>query len=191
MRTRLETNRGENSCGPIHPAPLAQPNKVKELILVGESDPPADDELSSGSSPLLDRSPPLNNAEDESKNRPLRRSSRSVSGVRRRVRREASRDKRHSQLAPEYVPIRLGGMAPQFPPMHHPFGAASVPHLVSFPAIRGLEDMLSSPLGPHILSYELWATFISQYLCSVRQKGNISSLQAILKREDESILDFT
>ena len=38
---------------------------------------------------------------------------------------------------------------------------------------------------------ELWAAFVSQYLCSVRQKGNISSLQAILKREDESILDFT
>ena len=38
---------------------------------------------------------------------------------------------------------------------------------------------------------ELWAAFVSQYLCSVRQKGNINSLQSILKREDESILDFT
>ena len=38
---------------------------------------------------------------------------------------------------------------------------------------------------------ELWATFVSQYLCSVRQKGNISSLQSIFKREDESIWDFT
>ena len=38
---------------------------------------------------------------------------------------------------------------------------------------------------------ELWAAFISQYLCSVRHKGNISSLQAILNREDESIRDFT
>ena len=38
---------------------------------------------------------------------------------------------------------------------------------------------------------ELWAVFVSQYLCSVRQKGNISSLQAVLKREDESIRDFT
>ena len=38
---------------------------------------------------------------------------------------------------------------------------------------------------------ELWAAFVSQYLCSVRQKGNISSLQSILKREDESIQDFT
>ena len=38
---------------------------------------------------------------------------------------------------------------------------------------------------------ELWASFVSQYLCSVRQKWNISSLQAILKQEDKSIRDFT
>ena len=38
---------------------------------------------------------------------------------------------------------------------------------------------------------ELWVAFVSQYLCSVKQKGNIISLQSILKREDESILDFT
>ena len=38
---------------------------------------------------------------------------------------------------------------------------------------------------------ELWAAFVSQFLCSVRQKGNISSLQSIIKREDESIRDFT
>ena len=37
---------------------------------------------------------------------------------------------------------------------------------------------------------KLWVAFISQYLCSIRQKGNISSLQSILKREDESIRDF-
>ena len=38
---------------------------------------------------------------------------------------------------------------------------------------------------------KLWAAFVSQYMCSVRQKWNISSLQSILKREDESIRDFT
>ena len=37
---------------------------------------------------------------------------------------------------------------------------------------------------------ELWATFVSQYLFSIRQKGNISSLQTIFKREDEFIRDF-
>ena len=37
---------------------------------------------------------------------------------------------------------------------------------------------------------ELWAAFVSQYLCSVRHKGNISSLQTIFKQEDESIRNF-
>ena len=32
---------------------------------------------------------------------------------------------------------------------------------------------------------------ISQYLCSLRQKRNISSLQTILKQEKEYIRDFT
>ena len=38
---------------------------------------------------------------------------------------------------------------------------------------------------------ELWATFLSQYLCSVQQKRNISSLQTTLKQEGDSIRDFT
>ena len=38
---------------------------------------------------------------------------------------------------------------------------------------------------------ELWTVFISQYLCSVRQKMNISSLQTIVKQEEETIWDFT
>ena len=37
---------------------------------------------------------------------------------------------------------------------------------------------------------ELWATFISQYLCSVQQKRDISSLQTILKQEGDSISRF-
>ena len=38
---------------------------------------------------------------------------------------------------------------------------------------------------------DLWAAFVSQYLYSVQQKRNVSSLQAILKQEAESIRDFT
>ena len=143
------------------------------------------------------------------------------------------------------MPTRHGGMSPPLPFMYPTFGAAPAPRLVSFTTVRGLEDMLSSPLGQYILSYEppcgfvipsfamydgsfdpydhmvhfnqamilsagndcllckvfqaslkglalawfhklsrgsinsfseLWATFVSQYLCSVRKKGNISSL---------------
>ena len=143
------------------------------------------------------------------------------------------------------MPARHGGMASPLPFMYHIAKAPPAPHLVSFTAVRGPEDMLSSPLGQHILSYEpphdfaippfdmydgssdpydhmlhfnqvmilsagndrllckvfpaslkgpalawfhklprgsincfneLWVAFVSQYLCSIRQKGNISSL---------------
>ena len=72
LRTRLETNRGDNSKGSVHPTPPAQPNKGKKPILMGESDPPSDDELSSDSSPLLARSLPQNNGKAKSKKRPPR-----------------------------------------------------------------------------------------------------------------------
>ena len=41
------------------------------------------------------------------------------------------------------------------------------------------------------LFIELWTTFISQYLFSMWQKRNISSLKTIIMQEEESIQDFT
>ena len=38
---------------------------------------------------------------------------------------------------------------------------------------------------------EIWTVFISQYLCSVQHKKNISYLQTIIKQEEETIRDFT
>ena len=198
--------------------------------------------------------------EAESRKRPPRRSSRSISGVPRRVRREFSRERRQSELAPKNVPTWQGGATPSLPFGYPTFGAALAPYKPAPTVVWGPEDMLSSPLGQHILSYEplhgfvipsfsrydgssdpydhmlhfnevmilnagddhllckvfpanlkgpalawfhklpqrsintfseLWVAFISQYLCSVRQKGNIISLQTIFKREDKSIHDFT
>ena len=74
--------------------------------------------------------------------------------MRRRIRREVSRDRRYSELAPENLLVRHGGMAPPLPFIYPIIEAPPAPHLVSFTAIRGLEDMLSSPLGQHILSYK-------------------------------------
>ena len=154
---------------------------------------------------------------------------------------------------------QFGGTTPPFLHARYPHGALPVPHAALYPPIQGPYDMMSSPLGQHILDYvpprrfvippfsmydgssdpydhmlhfnhamilntgddrlmckvfpaslkgstlawfhklprgsinsfdELWAVFVSKYLFSVRQKGNINSLQAILKREDESIWDF-
>ena len=55
---------------------------------------------------------------------------------------------------PENMLARHGGMAPPLPFIYPTAGAALSPHLVSFATIRGPEDMLSSQLGQHILSYE-------------------------------------
>ena len=115
------------------------------------------------------------------------------------------------------------GVASSLPFVYPTFRATPASYMPAPTTVRGPEDMLSSSLGQHILSYELlrgffipsfsmydgsfdsydhmlqrsinsfselWAAFVSQYLCSVRQNGNISSLQTIFKREDESIRDF-
>ena len=145
---------GENIRVRTHPALPVQPSKDKEPILPGDSDPLADDELSSGSSPLSDLPPPHNNAEAKSRKRPPRRSSRSVSSMRRRIRREVNRDRRYSELAPENMPARHEGMAPPLSFIYPATRAPPAPHFASFTAVRGPEDMLSSSLSQHILSYE-------------------------------------
>ena len=248
MRISLETNQVENLQEAPQHVPLTRTNKGKELALLDHSDPSADDELSSCTSPLLRYSLPRSNAEAESRKRPPRHSSRAVSGTHRRMRREANRDMSHSELSPEHMPTWVGGMAPQFLPAQHPYGVPPAPNAASYPPVRGPYDMLSSPLGQHIFDYEpprgfvippfamydgssdpydhmlhfnqamilnarndrllckvfpaslkgpalawfhklprgslnsfgeLWAAFVSQYLCSVRRKRNISSLQSI------------
>ena len=198
--------------------------------------------------------------EAESRKRSPRRSSRFVSSMPRRVQREFSRERRQSERTPENMPAWLRVAAPSLPFGYPTFGVASISYMLAHAAVRGLEDMLSSPLGQHILSYEpphgfaippfaiyngssdpydhmlyfnqamilnakndrllckvfpanpkgptlawfhklprgsinsfseLWAAFVSHYLCSVLQKGNINSLQTLFKREAESIRDFT
>ena len=176
------------------------------------------------------------------------------------MRREPSKDQRPPTPAHQYVPDRAGGFPLPEPSMYPGFVVVPAPQMIFSSTVRGPHDMLSTPLGQHILDYdpprgfsippfpmydgsfdsydhmlhynramilngrddqllckvfpasltspalawfhklprgsintfgELWAAFVSQYLCFVRQKGNISSLQSILKQEDKSIRDFT
>ena len=104
LRARLEGDRIENARGRIHSTPPVKQNKGKEPIRPDDSDATANDELSSGSSPLPDLPPPKNNREAESRKRPPRYSSRSVSGIPCRVRREFSRERRQLEQAPENIP---------------------------------------------------------------------------------------
>ena len=260
LRNQLEAGRAEQLREPPCPLPPSCPGKGKVVDAPDNVDLPADDELSSGNSSLSRRSPSPNAAEAHSRKRPPRRPSRSISAARLRVRREPSRDQRLPTPAHRYVPDQAGGLPPLAPSMYLPFSAAPAPQMFVPFAVRGPQDLLSTPLGQHILDYdpphgfsippfamydgssdpydhmlhynqamilnakddrllckvflaslkgptlawfhkllrgsintfdELWAAFVSQYLCSVRQKRNISSLQSIFKREDESIRDFT
>ena len=154
LRTHLETNWAENLQEAPQHVPLTRTNKGKEPSLPDHSDPPANDELSSYSSPLHYHSPPQNNAEVESRKRPPRHSNRAISGTRRRMQREASRDRPYSELAPEHMPTWFEGVAPQLLPTQYQFGATPTLHATSYPSNRGPHDMLSSPLAQNILDYK-------------------------------------
>ena len=154
LRACLETNGVENPQGAAQPVPLTRADKGKGLALPDHSDQPANDDFSSESSPLPYRSPPQNNEEAESKKRPPHQSSRAMSGARRRVLKGANRDRPRSESAPEHIPTRFGGMAPRFLPEQHPFREPPTLHATFYPPVRGPYDMLSSPLGQHILDYE-------------------------------------
>ena len=249
MQTRLDAGRAEQSRKPLRPFPPSSPSKGKEAVASEDIELPVNDELSSGSSPLPHRFPSPNTLEAQSRKRPPRRSNRSIRVARRQMRREPNKDQQQPTPAHQYVPDRAGGSPPPVPSMYLPFGAAPAPQMIFSSAIRGPHDMLSTPLGQHILDYdpprgfsippfamydgssdlyhmlhfnqamilnaeddrllckvfpaslkgpalgwfhklprgsintfgEFWDAFVSQYLCSVRQKGNISSLQSILK----------
>ena len=245
LQTQLEAGRAGQSREPPHPFPPSCPGKGKEVATPDDVDLPIDDELSFGNSPLPRHSPSTNAAEAHSRKRPPRRPSRSISVARRRVRREPSRDQRPPTPAPQYVPDQAGGFPPPVPSMYPPYGASPTLQMIVPSAVRGPQDMLSTPLGQHILDYdpprgfsippfavyegssdpydhmlhynqamilnaredrllckvfpanlkglalawfhklprgsinsfsELWVAFVSRYMCSVRQKENISSL---------------
>ena len=260
LRAQLEARRTVQSREPPCPFPPPRPGKGKEAATPYDIDLPADDELSSGSSPLLHHSSSSNAAESHSRKKPPRRPSQSVGTARHRTQREPNRGPWPPMPAQQYTPDPTEGLLRPLSSMYLPSGATPAPQMVFVPAVRGRQDMLSTPLGLHILDYdpprgfsipsfamydgssdpydnmlhynqamilnagddrllckvfpaslkgpalawfhklpkgsintfsELWAAFVSQYLCSVKHKGNISSLQSILKREDESIRDFT
>ena len=92
--------------------------------------------------------------EAESRKRSPRHSSRSINDTPHQVRREFSRERRQTERAPELILVWLRGAAPPLAFGHSAFGTAPVQFVPVLVAVRGPEDMLSSPLGQHILSYE-------------------------------------
>ena len=49
---------------------------------------------------------------------------------------------------------QFGGTAPSFLHARYPPGALPIPHAALYPPVQGPYDMLSSPLGQHILDYK-------------------------------------
>ena len=124
LGTQLEASQDGQSREPPRLFPPSRLGKGKELVAPNDVDLPADDELSSDSSPLPRRSPSLNAVEAHSRKRPPRRS---ISVARRQVRREPSRDQRPPTPAHQYVSDRAGGLPPPVPSMYPPYGAAPAP----------------------------------------------------------------
>ena len=154
LRTQLEADRVEQLREPPCLFPPSRPGKGKELAAPGDINLPADDELSSGNSPLPRRSPSPNAAEVQSRKRSPRRSSWSISVARRRVRTEPSRDQRQPTPTHQYVPDRAGHFPSPVPSIYQPFGIAPAPQMIFSSAVRRPQDMLSTPLGQHILDYD-------------------------------------
>ena len=143
-------------------------NKGKEPVILDNVYTPANDELSSSNSPSLSLSLTKNvreSAKANSRKRPSHHPAFSdvVSGISRRARRGTSRSQNQPVHAPVNVsvlpkgampPILPVGTMPPMPLVHPTFGTGPMFYMSSKAIICKLNDMLSSPLGQHILDYE-------------------------------------
>ena len=139
-------------------------NKEKGPIVLDDVDTLADNKLSSGSSPSLNLSPVKNTRESirtKLHKRPLPYLvfSDTVGGASRRARREASRRQYRPSQASRNSLVLPSGTLPPVPPTHPAFGTSPTFYVLLAALIQRPDDMLSSPLGKHILNYELPASF--------------------------------
>ena len=147
--------------------PIAH-KRGKEPIIPNDVDTPADDELSSRSSSPSSLSP-AKDARGSTKAKLHKRPSQHpafsdvVSGAFRRVRREAGKRKKQLVQTLGNASVLLEGATPpvlpasMMPPIllvDPTFGAGLTFYMPPTTLFRRLDDMLSSPLGQHILDYE-------------------------------------
>ena len=77
-----------------------------------------------------------------------------VSGASRKARREAGKSKYWSSQAPRNPSALPSSMSPPTLPAHPAFGTTPMFYILPVALIRIPDDVLSSPLGQHILDYE-------------------------------------
>ena len=143
-------------------------NKGKEPAIPNDVDTPADDELSSCSSPSLSLSL-TKNAREGSKEKSCKRPSHhpafsdAVSGESHRASKETDTRQNqpiqalgNSSLLAEGAmpPVLLVGTMPPMPLVHPTFITGPTFYMPTIASIRGPDYMLYSPLGQHILDYE-------------------------------------
>ena len=149
-------------------------NKGKEPVIHDDVDSPTDNELSSGSSPSLSLSS-TKNAWKSAKAKSHKRSSHhpafrdAVSGASRRARRKTGKRQNqpiqapgNSLVLPEVAtpPVLPVGTMPPMPLVHPAFSTGPTFYISLTTLIRIPNGMLSSPLGQHILDYELPCGFV-------------------------------
>ena len=149
-------------------------NKGKKPIVLDDVDIPAYDELSSGSFPSLSLSP-VKDTQGSTKAKSRKRPSHhhafsdAISGASRRARREAGRRQnqpvqapRNYSILPEDTmpPVLPAGTMPPMLLAHLAFSTWPPFYMLLAALIRRLDDMLSSPLGQHILDYEAPHRFV-------------------------------
>ena len=128
-------------------------NKGKEPIVPNNIDTPTDDELSLGSSSDLS---PAKSRRVKSRQRRSHRPafSNADSGTFRWGGRETDRGQNQPNGVPENASELHAGVMSPMPPVYPAFGTGSTLYTPSTTAIRIPNDMLSSPLGQHILNYK-------------------------------------
>ena len=135
-----------------HPVPR---NRGKEPITSDEADAPANDELSSSSSPPLGLSPAKNTrAKSRKRTSHSPAFSDAVSGASHQARKEVGKGKNQPDRAPDDASVLPACAMPSMSFVHPAFGTWLTFYMPPVAPIRGTDDMLSSPLGQNILDYE-------------------------------------
>ena len=136
-------------------------NKGKKPIIPNDVDASADNELSLGNSSSLGLSP-VRNKRAKSGKRPSHHPafSHTISGAFRRARREAGGGQSQPDRVPNNTSVWPTGVVPSVLLVYPTFGTWPTFYMPLEALIRGLDDMLSSPSGQHILNYEPLRGFI-------------------------------
>ena len=134
-------------------------NKGKEPIIPDDVGAPTDDEFSSDRSPSMSPLPGRNsqgNTRAKSRRKHSHRPafSDAVSGASGRPRREANKKQNQLEQPIGNALMLPAGTIPPVPLLHLAFGTGPILYMQPAPFIRRSDDMLSSPLGQHILDYE-------------------------------------